>query len=404
MKKRQIEKIWTRSFVSVSLTQFLVFTVFYALLTTLPVYVINHLGESESKAGLVVTCMLIAAILIRPFSAKILDVFGKKRSLVLSVVLFTVTTFFYMWINEFIPLLILRFVHGISFGVVTTATGAIAADIIPESRRGAGMGYFAMAMNLAVVTGPFIGLTLLQFVPFQTLFLVLNVLMVLSVIFSFNVHLTETVKVEQANLSDLKLKISDLIEVKALPIGLISGLVGFSYASILSFVPVYAEKIGLSSSASYFFLVFAVVMIIFRPYLGRAFDEKGPKVVLIPSLLIFAIGLTLLGFTMSALLLLISAGLIGLGYGTLLPGFQTMAIQTTHHHRSGHAISTFFIFYDIGIAAGAFVWGLISTDFGFRNMYFLSAILVAITVLIFHVYLTWKEKEVNAYKEIIDYD
>src|SRR5699024_11317756 len=99
------------------------------------------------KAGLVVTCMLIAAILIRPFSAHILDVFGKKRSLVLSVVLFTVTTFFYMWINEFIPLLILRFVHGISFGVVTTATGAIAADIIPESRRGAGMGYFAMAID-----------------------------------------------------------------------------------------------------------------------------------------------------------------------------------------------------------------------------------------------------------------
>src|SRR5699024_4963044 len=87
-------------------------------------------------------------------------------------------------------------------------------------------------------------------------------------------------------------------------------------------------------------------MIAFRPYLGRAFDEKGPRYVLIPSLLIFASGLIVLGFTETSLVLLIAAGLIGLGYGTLLPGFQTVAIQKSDSHRSGHAISTFFIFYD----------------------------------------------------------
>jgi len=406
MKERHLVKIWTKSFVSISLTQFLVFTVFYALLTTLPIYVINHLGESQSNAGLVVTSMLIAAILVRPFSAKILDILGKKKGLIISVILFTLTNLFYPWMNAFIPLLILRFIHGISFGIVSTATPAIAADIIPKSRKGAGMGYFAMAMNLAVVAGPFIGLTLLQFVSFNTLFMVLNVFMIIGVLFSFNVQFEEAPKVEQET-NNLKLKLSDLIEVKALPVALISGLVGFAYATILSFVSVYAEDIGLSSTASYFFLVFAVLMIASRPYLGRAFDEKGPKFVLIPSLFVFAAGLALLGFTTSALVLLLSAGLIGLGYGSLLPGFQTMAIETTTPHRSGHAISTFFIFYDIGIASGAFVWGLISADFGFKSMYMISAILVVITALIFNMYLNRKEKhtefkKVRAFQEVSD--
>lgn len=117
----------------------------------MPVYVINDLGESQFKAGLIVTFMLISAILIRPFSPKILDITGKKKGLVLTVVLFTVTTFFYMWLDSFIPLLVLRLIHGISFGIVSTATGAIVADIIPQTRRGAGMGYFAMAMNLALL-------------------------------------------------------------------------------------------------------------------------------------------------------------------------------------------------------------------------------------------------------------
>src|SRR5699024_5476774 len=146
---------------------------------------------------------------------------------------------------------------------------------------------------------------------------------------------TKTIKKER-----ISLKWSDLIEVSAIPIAIVSGLVGFSYASILSFVPVYAEELGLASIASYFFLVFAIIMFASRPYLCTAFDEKGAKKVLIPSMFIFAAGLMLLGFTQSAIMLLIAAGFIGLGYGTLLPGFQTLAIQSTHNHRGGHAIST----------------------------------------------------------------
>lgn len=42
MNQKQLEKIWTKSFISISLTQLLIFTVFYSLLTTLPIYITNH--------------------------------------------------------------------------------------------------------------------------------------------------------------------------------------------------------------------------------------------------------------------------------------------------------------------------------------------------------------------------
>lgn len=392
MEDNQLEKIWTKSFISISLTQFLIFIVFYTLLTTLPIYVIDHLNQTQSKAGLVVTFMLIAAILIRPFSAKIIDTFGKKKSLVLSVIVYAMTTFVYVFMDQFTPLLILRFIHGLSFGMVTTATGAIAADIIPKSRHGAGMGYFAMAMNLSMVVGPFIGLISLQFITFKSLFIILSILMVISVLFSMIVKVDELKTKKDKEAAALNINLSDLIEVKALPVALISGLVGISYASILSFVPVYAESIGLSSEAGYFFLVFAIVMIVFRPFLGRAFDERGPRVVLVPSLVTFALGLGLLSFTKTAFVLLMAAGLIGLGYGTLLPGFQTIAVQKSGHHRSSHAISTFFIFYDTGIAFGAYVWGIIVSEYGFERMYALSAFLIIVTVFIFNNYIVRSEK------------
>lgn len=384
INKQARENIWTKSFVSLALTQFLLFSVFYALLTTLPIYVIVYLGESESKAGLVVTFMLLSAITIRPFSAKIIDLFGKKSVLVASVLAFLLTTIAYLFTNHFITLSLVRLIHGISFGTLTTVTGAIAADIVPPARRGEGMGYFSMAMNIAVVVGPFVGLLLIQRTSFLHLFIALSIMMVLSLIFSFFVKVDEVLEEETALTT---LKLSDLVEVKALPAAIISGLVGFSYGSILSFVPVFAEMKGLANVSSYFFLIFAVVMIVFRPYLGRAFDEKGARVVLVPSLIVFALGLILLSVMNTATIFLLAAAIIGLGYGSVLPGFQTLAVQHSGHKRTSQAMSTFFTLYDLGIALGAFTWGLISSQYGFQVMYIVSSIVVICTMFIFNYYI-----------------
>src|SRR5690606_30283598 len=113
---------------------------------------------------------------------------------------------------------------------------SIVADTIPPARRGAGMGYFAMAMNLAIVIGPFIVLTLIQFVSFQTLFIVLNALMLIGLYFSISVKTNEPSTTKVLEKGRFNMKLTDLLEAKAIPVALIGGLVGFAYASILSFL------------------------------------------------------------------------------------------------------------------------------------------------------------------------
>ncbi len=387
------QPIWTRSFVSISLTHFMVFVAFYTLLTTLPMYVIEELGGNEAEGGLLVTIMLISAIIVRPFSGKLLEAAGKKRILLVSVLLFAVTTCLYMWVDEFSGLLVLRFFHGLSFGVVTTATGAIAADVIPPARRGEGLGYFAMSMNIAVVVGPFIGLTMLQYTSFLSLFMALSLIMAAGTVIACLVHVPEELdKAKPAGKQ--RWSIHDLFEVKALPIAIISCLVAFAYSSIISFISVYASSLGLSAVSSYFFVVFAMIMILTRPYLGRAFDVKGASFVILPCLLIFAIGLAALSITHSAWMLLVSAALIGLGYGSLLPSFQTMAVQTAANHRSGHATATFFTLYDSGIALGSYVLGMLVVYMDFPNIYLLCAVIpVAVMGLFFFYQAKSKQRD-----------
>ena len=85
----------------------------------------------------------------------------------------------------------------------------------------------------------------------------------------------------------------------------------------------------------------------------------------------------------SVITLLIAGGLIGIGYGSLFPCFQALAIQSAPKHRSGHATSTFFIFFDSGMAIGAFVLGIVSAQWGFSTLYLLCGIVTILTILVY---------------------
>lgn len=384
------EPIWTRSFISLFFTNISVFIVFYGLVTTLPLYAIGVLNRTDEEAGLLMTVFLLSAIVVRPFTGKILDIVGKRKMLWIGLVLYLICTILYYFIQPFAGLLVLRFVQGIWFSIITTATISIAADIVPIKRRGAGLGYFSMSTNLAVVLGPLIALSIIQSYSFDVLFIALSIFMIIGVLTSLSAPVG--VVPEKSDMKG-KLSIGDLFEKGAIPVALLGSLIALSYASVLSYLSIYAQEKGLLALASTFFLVFAVVMLLTRPFTGRLFDEKGPQYVLIPGFIFFAIGLILLANMDSALSFLVAGAFVGFGYGALVPSLQTLAVQSTKHERSGYATATFFTFFDSGLAIGSFVLGLIALHFGYQYVYLTSGTLVLV-VFILYMVIRRKKKDV----------
>ncbi|QNK89637.1 MFS transporter [Sporosarcina sp. resist] len=382
------EPIWTKPFVSLFFTNISVFIVFYGLVTTLPLYAIGVLNRTDEEAGLLMTVFLLSAIVVRPFTGKILDIAGKRKMLWIGLALYLICTVLYYFIQPFAGLLVLRFVQGIWFSIITTATLSIAADIVPITRRGAGLGYFSMSTNLAVVLGPLIALAVIQSYSFDVLFVVLSILMIVGVLTSLSAP-AGVIPVK----NDVKSKLSfgDLFEKRAVPVAFLGSLIALSYASVLSYLSIYAQEKGLLALASSFFLVFAAVMLLTRPFTGRLFDEKGPQYVIIPGFIFFAIGLVLLANMDSAISFLIAGAFVGFGYGALVPSFQTLAVQSTKHERSGYATATFFTFFDSGLAIGSFVLGLIALHFGYESVYLVSGAL-AFAVLILYMIIHRKKK------------
>ncbi|KGX92349.1 MFS transporter [Pontibacillus halophilus JSM 076056 = DSM 19796] len=378
-------RIWTRDFISISLSNFFVFLVFYGLLTTLPIYVVDRLQGTESQAGLIVTIFLLAAILVRPFSGKLLEAFGKKRMLLISAIFFGLLCIPYLFVTDLSSLLVLRFIHGITFSIATTATGAIAADTIPAERRGEGLGYYAMSMNVAVVVGPSLALTIINAVGFNPLFVIF--VGVLAIGFFF----IATLRTEEVQLTEKpswKFTIDDLFEKRSIRVALIGSFVAFTYSSIISFISIYTKSLGLLQASTYFFAVFAMAMLLSRPVTGKLFDRVGPSYVMIPCLVLYSIGLLMLAQADGTTGIILAAVLIGLGYGTLVPSFQTLAVQAAPPKRSGHATATFFTFFDSGIALGSSLLGIVVSRFGYVELYMTCSALVLFIVVAFYVFFT----------------
>ncbi|MDS9471815.1 MFS transporter [Sporosarcina pasteurii] len=386
------ERIWTKAFLSLFITNIAVFIVFYGLVAALPLYATGVLNRTDEDAGLLMSSFLLSAIFVRPFTGKVLEVVGKRKMLWISLVFYFVCTILYYFVQPFGVLLALRFVQGIWFSVITTAAVAIAADIVPMTRRGAGLGYFNMSTNLAVVLGPLIALSIIQSYSFDILFIILSVLMLIGGVFSLAVQPDTN---PQHSKVKLTITVGDLFEKGAIPVALIGLFIAFSYASVLAFLSIYAQEKNVLPLASTFFMVFAVVMLVTRPFTGKLFDEKGPQYVLIPGFISFIVGLFLLGYMTGPIQFLISGGLIGFGYGSLVPSLQTLAVQATSHKRSGYATATFFTFFDGGIAVGSYVLGLVAIYFGYKSMYLSASLLVFVVFLYFLFFRLQKNRRAN---------
>lgn len=381
----QQTKLWTSNFILTATANFLLFTSFYMLMVTLMTYTTKQFDASQSMAGLASSIFVLGAVLIRPLAGKIINQIGKKKLLMIGLFMFFGFMIFYFFVDNLILLLILRFIHGFSFGISTTATNTIVADFIPVTRRGEGLGYFATSTNIAAAIGPFLGLFISQQFGMKTVFVLTTIFASISLGTSLFLSIPKVTLAKPIKQSKNRFQISDYIENTTIPIGIVVLALGFVYSSLLSFLTEYATEINLVKAASFFFVFYAGFLILSRPFSGKLYDLKGENTVIYPSLILYAVGLIILSQSHDAISLLSAGALIGVGFGTFQSSTQTIAVSIAPRDRIGLATSTFFVFFDFGIGVGPFLLGFILPLIGFRSLYLIMAGIVVISIPIYYI-------------------
>lgn len=112
-----MERLWTKPFMTISML--FLFTGFYMLLPTLPLF-IKHIGGSESQVGLVVGAFMLSAVILRPIIGGLLDRYGRRPFILCGLLIFTLAMYFYSWVGGVFVLLGLRILQGLSWAVSTS--------------------------------------------------------------------------------------------------------------------------------------------------------------------------------------------------------------------------------------------------------------------------------------------
>ncbi|MBP2654593.1 MAG: major facilitator superfamily 1 [Firmicutes bacterium] len=376
-ESQQNEKLWNQKFIFSCLSTFFAFTSMYYIMSTLPLFTTEILAGSKRDVGFLFGIFALAGVIVRPIAGYLLDTIGRKKIAWISLIGLFLAMLLYNWVTGLLFLFILRFTHGVFWGVSTTSLATLATDAVPVKKRGEGIGYFGLSMSVAMLFGPSLGLTVLHAFNYSVMFYVGTGLAVLSLgcLLGLNGH---------EMLASMHQKPKGFIERKVLSYAGIVFFMALVYSAILSFIVLFAKEINVENSGI-FFLANAVTVIISRPYAGRRLDQKGPVgIMCIGFGALFATYLCLF-FANGYFLFILAALLLGGGFGIIYSLAFALAINQVDITRRGMVNGSLLMAFDLGFALGAAILGQVSTYIGLRLMYLISGFIVVIPFGIFYI-------------------
>ncbi len=372
------ERIWNKDFIYLILSNFLMYIIYYAILSALPVYLVTDINATKVQVGLVVGIYTVASVLVRPFSGYTLDRFGRRTIMLTALILYSFLFTGYLVAVTITSLMILRFAQGLVWAFTTVSGSTIAVDVTPQSKRGEGFGYFALSTTLGMSVGPVIGLFVCHHWGYTTMFVSGFFISLLSLVFASLISLHKRFLTGR----DLKFEWASLFEKNSVRPSVNVFITMIAYGGLMSFIALYGREIGIQNSSLYF-LIFSIGIAASRLIAGKVFDRKGPGRLVTLCLLLLITGFPLLGIARNPFLFYLSAIIIGFGNGVIFPTFSSMINNIADPERRGSANSTLYTAVDLGMGLGMISAGLIAQHFSISAIFFINGIICLAGLLFF---------------------
>lgn len=382
------DRLMTSSYCFILAANFLLYFGFWLLIPVFPFYLSEIFHVSNSTIGIVLSCYTVSSLCIRPFSGYLLDAFARKPLYLFAYFIFMLVFAGYMLASLLTVFIILRVVHGFSFGMVTVGGNTVVIDIMPSSRRGEGLGYYGLTNNIAMSIGPMFGLFLHSGgASYITIFSYALVSCALGFLCAWLVKTPYKPPVKREPIS-----FDRFILLKGLPAGFSLLLLSIPYGMTTNYVAMYARQIGITAETGFFFTFMALGMAVSRLFSGRLVDKGMVTLVISAGIYLVCFcyfGLTACGwlvdwnYQVTTVLFFMIALLLGIGFGTMFPAYNTLFVNLAPNSQRGTATSTYLTSWDVGIGIGMLTGGYIAEIATFRMAYFFGAALTVVSLLYF---------------------
>ena len=365
------DRLFTPHFFVMCGFTFTVFLSAFQLLPTAPFHILD-LGGSTFASGLFLGFLTYSSAVSAPVTGALADRLGQRRILIISSLALAAFSIGYAVIPSYRVMLVLVIIHGIFWSGLLSASASYMTHLLPQSRRAEGIAYWGLSSVAAMAVAPTVGLWIYKR-GWMWLCIdgaVLNLVMA-AIAWNLKPH-------EYPN-GDRSLRRGGLLEWRVLIVSISLFMYSFGYGGITSFTALYADANGVSPKSLYL-TAMAIVILVTRPLAGRLGDRWGYKRVFIPCLVLISLGMALLAVGGSRPLMIASAVVFGLGFGTAYPVYVGYVMQGVDPDRRGAAFGAILAAFDTGIGTGSTSMGWLIQRFGFPAAFGVAAALSALAL------------------------
>ena len=346
------------------LAEFTSLTSFFLLLSVLPMLAAAA-GAGSSGAGLITGSLLLGTVAAEAAAASGIRRFGYRTMLAAGAALLGAPALALLPREPQAVMMSVSFVRGLGFGLCGVTTGALAATLLPPERRGEGLGLLGVVSGVPAVVALPAGVWLAGH------------------------HLTTAVAAMAAAAGLLP-----LIAIRWLPsrgqvlrtppaartrrtpgaglrLPLIFAACTIAAGVLDSFLPLVKGMSSNLSSAA--LLIAAITATLSRWQAGRYGDRSGHARLLVPALIVAALGMAAMMWLASPVLMFASMALFGAGFGVIENATFALLIEQLPEAK---ASTLWNLAYDAGYGAGPAVFGLFAARTGYPAAFALTGILV----------------------------
>ncbi|ELR99560.1 MFS transporter [Gloeocapsa sp. PCC 73106] len=357
------------------------------------------LGASPEMIGIVVAISTVTGIFFKMPAGVVADVVGKNRMLLISLVIFAIVPFAYLWVHSYSALLVVRFFHGFATAIFGPVAMAVVVSVAGP-RRGEMLSWFSSVTITGNLIGAPLGGLLLtklsnngnpQLNHFHIIYAVVAVLGMTSLAMGLWVlrgHSEQSIPQEQRTLKAVWKKFGTgireiLMDRRVLLTSNMEGVQNLSVGALEAFLPIYAVQIcGFSPfQAGLLWGIQIATTVISKPLMGRWSDRQGRTPLIFGGMFACAIPFALIPWFQSYSVLLLLAAIFGLGEAIVTSSAAALVADFCREGNLGSAMGTFGTIFDIGHASGPLLAGFLIGYLGGENFRLSFAIIAAILIV-----------------------
>jgi MFS transporter, DHA1 family, inner membrane transport protein len=344
----------------------------------------DDLNISITLAGLLISGYAMGVAIGAPILTALTNKINRKTLLMLLMIVFIAGNSVSALSPSFGILLVARFITAFSHGVFFSIGSTIAADLVPENKRASAIAFMFTGLTVATVTGVPLGTFIGQAFGWRATFWVVAGLGVIAIIAS---AILVPKNLKQAPPSKLSDNLKILTNIPLILVFSITALgYGGTFVAFTYLAPILEDITGFNqSSISLILLVYGVAVAIGNTIGGKA-ANKNPLKALFWMFLFQAVVLVILTFTVPFKVIgIITIFFLGLLAFMNVPGLQIYVVQLAEKYVPSAvnvASALNIAAFNVGIAIGAFVGGIVVDSIGLIHTPWIGGVMVLGAVLL----------------------